>query len=77
MSLVPADGEVAVRVKPDTVTLSDRRGLVANDDLEDSQMLQDAVLSVHHSLMHMFDALPMAKIIENHLGDSFVRFQNQ
>ena len=47
------------------------------DDLEDSQMLQDAVLSVHHSLMHMFDALPMAKIIENHLGDSFVRFQNQ
>ncbi len=46
------------------------------DDLEESQPLQDAVLSIHHSLMHMFDALPVAKIIENHLGDSFTRLQS-
>lgn len=55
--------------------LARSRGVVV-DDLEDSQPLQDAVLSIHHSLMHMFDALPMAKIIENHLGDSFIRLQN-
>lgn len=49
---------------------------VVVDDLEDDQAVQDAVLSIHHTLMHMFDALPMAKLIENHLGDSFVRLQN-
>lgn len=49
---------------------------VVVDDLEDDQSLQDAVLSTHHTLMHMFDALPMAKVIENHLGDSFVRLQS-
>ena len=49
---------------------------VVVDGLEDDQPLQDVVLSIHHTLMHMFDALPMAKVIENHLGDSFVRLQN-
>ncbi len=49
---------------------------VVVDDLEDDQGVQDAVLSIHHTLMHMFDALPMAKLIENHLGDSFARLQN-
>lgn len=53
-----------------------RRHGVVVDDLEESQPLQDAVLSIHHSLMHVFDALPMAKVIENHLGDSFIRLQN-
>ncbi len=47
---------------------------VVVDDLESSQALQDAVLSTHHATMHTFTGLPVAKIIENHLGISIVRF---
>ncbi len=50
---------------------------VVVDDLEASQELQDAVLSVHHATMHSFESLPVAKIIENHLGTAFVRPRRQ
>jgi hypothetical protein len=40
--------------------------------LEDDPDLQDAVLSVHHSMMHTFATTPAIKIIENHFGDAFI-----
>lgn len=46
-------------------------GLVV-DDLEDEPALQDAVLSVHHAMMHTLTMSSCAKIIENHLGRAFV-----
>lgn len=68
------------------IHLSHSRGIYRNqvrqqgvvvDDLEKSQKLQDAVLSVHHATMHSFESLPVAKIIENHLGTAFVRPRRQ
>ena len=52
-----------------------RKGIVI-DDLEASQDLQDAVLSVHHATTHAFSALPVTKIIENHLGSAFIRLES-
>ena len=42
-------------------------------DLEDSEDLQDAVLSVHHATMHTFAGTSAQKIIENHHGRAWVR----
>lgn len=42
-------------------------------DLEADQSLQEAVLSVHHAAMHTVGSLPVAKLIENHLGRAFIR----
>lgn len=48
-------------------------GLVI-DDLEEDQALQDAVLTVFHATSHTFSmAAPAQKIIENHLGKTFVK----
>jgi hypothetical protein len=41
--------------------------------LEDSQQLQEAVLSVHHALIHTLSATGAYKIIENHLGVAFIQ----
>jgi len=42
-------------------------------DLEDDQPLQDAVLSAYHALTHTFASAPQVlKIVENHLGKSFI-----
>lgn len=44
------------------------------DDLEEDQQLQDAVLSVLHAATHTFAiATPVQKIVENHLGKSFIK----
>ncbi len=43
--------------------------------LEDDDELQDAVLSVHHSLMLTFAQTPTPKIIENHLGHTWLKIQ--
>lgn len=52
-----------------------RRGVrVAN--LERSQHLQDAVLSVHHATMHSLQG-PAIKIVENHLGRTFAKVAQQ
>ncbi len=40
--------------------------------LEDDQQLQEAVLSVHHALIHTLSATGAYKIIENHNGVAFI-----
>lgn len=40
--------------------------------LEEDQMLQDLVLSVHHSCMHSFSSSNAVKIIENQNGKAFI-----
>lgn len=46
------------------------------EDLEASQELQDAVLSVHHATMHTLQG-PAVKIVENHLGRTFAKVTQQ
>jgi hypothetical protein len=46
------------------------------DDLETDQALQDAVLSVHHATMHTLQG-PAVKIVENHLGRTYAKLQQQ
>lgn len=45
--------------------------------LESDNILQDAVLSVHHATMHTFSGTPASKIIENHNGRAWVRMTGQ
>ncbi len=45
------------------------------DHLEDNQDLQDAILSVFHATSHTFGGTRCVKIMENHLGKAFVKFQ--
>ena len=42
-------------------------------DLEDNQDLQDAVLSLHHCYMILFDKLQCSKIVENQIGGCFIQ----
>lgn len=44
--------------------------------LEDDPILQDLVLTVHHSYMHTFSMTHALKIVENHLGVATVRMAN-
>ncbi len=48
-------------------------GVAKIDDLETDQGLQEAVLSVFHSMNHTFNGAPVAKLIENHLGKTFLK----
>lgn len=49
------------------------RGLGLKIDLmEDDQRFQDAILSVHHAETVTLGLSPIVKIIENHLGSSFI-----
>ncbi len=41
-------------------------------ELEADQVLQDLVLTIHHSYMHTFGSAPVAKIIENHNGNAML-----
>lgn len=45
--------------------------------LETDQALQEAVLSVHHSLIHTLSATPAYKIIENQNGVAFIQIAQQ
>lgn len=45
--------------------------------LEDDGGLQDAVLSVHHCLIHTLSSTPAYKVIENHLGHAFINTMTQ
>lgn len=47
------------------------------ENLEEDQKLQEAVLSVHHSLIHTLSATPAFKIIENHNGVAFIQVAQQ
>lgn len=42
-------------------------------DLEADQELQDAVLSLHHCYMILFDKFPISKIVENHKGGRYMQ----
>jgi len=41
--------------------------------LEKDQKLQEAVLSVHHAVIHTLSSTPAFKIIENHNGTAFIQ----
>ena len=43
------------------------------EDLETSQDLQDAILSLHHCYMILFDKWRYSKIIENHIGGHYLQ----
>jgi membrane-bound ClpP family serine protease len=43
--------------------------------IEDDQALQDLILTVHHCYMHSLTNTPSYKLIENHLGNAFVKQQ--
>ncbi len=45
--------------------------------LEDSPKLQDAVLSVHHAIVHTLSSTNAFKVIENHLGTAFIQSAQQ
>lgn len=42
-------------------------------DLEDNQELQEAVLSLHHAYMILFDKFSISKVVENQIGGCFVQ----
>ncbi len=43
------------------------------EDLESSQELQDAILSLHHCYMILFDKWRYSKIVENHIGGHYLQ----
>lgn len=45
-------------------------------DLESNQELQDAVLSLHHCYMIMFDKFPISKIVENNIKGRYIQHYN-
>jgi hypothetical protein len=45
--------------------------------LEDDEVLQDLVLSVFHATTHTFAGTQVVKIVENHLGRAYMKFENQ
>jgi hypothetical protein len=45
-------------------------------DLEDNDLFQDAILSIHHAYMTTLASTSAMKIIENHLGKAFIIQQN-
>jgi hypothetical protein len=45
--------------------------------LEDDQNLQEAVLSVHHVLIHTLSSTSAYKVIENHQGVAFIQLAQQ
>ena len=46
-------------------------------EIEESQELQDAVLSIHHACMLTFSQTQALKIIENHNGTAFIKMAAQ
>ena len=42
-------------------------------DLEGNQDLQDAILSLHHAYMILFDKFSISKVVENQMGGCFVQ----
>jgi len=46
-------------------------------DMEDDNVLQDLILTVHHTYMHTITLAPVTKIVENHLGVAYVERMSQ
>lgn len=42
-------------------------------DLEENQDLQDAVLSLHHCYMILFDKFLISKVVENNIGGRYIQ----
>ena len=74
---------IAVYLADHATHLTHSRGIFLNDlmdldpdihvtALEADQRLQDLVLTVYHAAMHTFSNTEAAKIIENHLGKSYI-----
>ena len=42
-------------------------------DLEADQDLQDAVLSLHHCYMILFDKFMISKVVENNIGGRYMQ----
>lgn len=47
------------------------------ETMEDDQVLQDLILTIHHSFMHTFSQSTALKIVENHLGVAYVEHHAQ
>lgn len=45
-------------------------------DLETSPDLQDAILSLHHCYMILFDKFPISKVVENNIGGRYMQNYN-
>ncbi len=45
--------------------------------LEHNDVLQDLVLSVFHATTHTFSGTEAVKIVENHLGRAYIKFENE
>lgn len=43
------------------------------EELEDNQELQDAIMSLHHCYMILFDKWRYSKVVENHIGSIYVQ----
>ena len=55
------------------ISADEARGMgLIIENLEDDNILQDLVLTVHHAYMHTFQQSPAIKIIENHKGSAIV-----
>ena len=74
--------EIANWLADDHVHLSHSRPITRDDlrdkglpvtNLEDDPALQDAVLSVHHCLMHTFALTSAVKIVENNLKNRWIQ----
>ena len=60
------------------VTMSDALGQgLKVIRLEDDQVLQDLVLSVHHAVRHTFNDAGTTKLIENHHGRAYLEMTGQ
>jgi hypothetical protein len=75
-------GEVADWLGDDHVHLSHSRPITRDElrakglrvtDLETDPGLQDAILSVHHSVMHTFAISSTVKLVENHLNRAWMQ----
>jgi ClpP class serine protease len=46
-------------------------------DLENDDVFQDLILSLHHCYMLLFDKTNIFKVVDNQLGASYIRFDNK
>ena len=54
-----------------------RKQGLAIKSLEDDALLQDLALSVFHATTHTFAGTQAVKIVENHLGRAYIKFENR
>ena len=62
--------------RPVTIEDASDQGLNVSR-LEDDQVLQDLVLSIHHAVRHTFNDTGTTKLIENHHGRAYIEITGQ